>query len=169
MRYHRKRSAYTKVSSSNIFLEKKVSIFLKIFFLFLIIDLHAQGKGVKIVSEEWTLEFLPGSKRASDPTLYKIVSSIGSLDEDVPIKDEVIEILEEMEQHSYDSNNGKISDAKIFVTNNNKRCEYNYLRAIRENVPLIIWCNDLVQPSNVEVLGKLNHNFNRSLNFFLLI
>jgi len=75
-----------------------------------------------------------------------------------------------MELHSYDSNNGKFADAKIFVTNNNQRCEYNYLRAIREarekNVPLIIWYNDLVQPSDVEVLGKLNHNFNRNIKFF---
>jgi hypothetical protein len=69
-----------------------------------------------------------------------------------------------MELESYDAEgNENFANAKIFVTNNNQRCEYNYLRAVREardkNVPLIIWYNELVQPNDLEYLGKLNHYF----------
>jgi hypothetical protein len=101
---------------------------------------------------------LTGSKRSGDEELSSIIASIGSLEVPVPITEGIIKALQQKQLHSYDEENKKFSLAKIFVTNNQQRCEYNYLRAVREardkKVPLVIWYNVLVQPSDVEHLGN---------------
>jgi hypothetical protein len=117
-----------------------------------------KGKGVRIAAEEWHHKFLTGSKRSGDEELSSIIASIGSLEVPVPITEGIIKALQQKQLHSYDEENKKFSLAKIFVTNNQQRCEYNYLRAVREardkKVPLVIWYNVLVQPSDVEHLGN---------------
>jgi hypothetical protein len=101
---------------------------------------------------------LTGSKRAADTELFDIVSQIGTLESAIPITEKIVKVLQKKVLMSYDDDNKKFATAKIFVTNNKQRCEYNYLRAVREardkNVPLIIWYNVLVEPKDIETLGN---------------
>jgi hypothetical protein len=117
-----------------------------------------KGKGVRIAAEEWHYKFLTGSKRSGDKELSAIVESIGSLEVPVPITEAIIRTITQKQLKSYAEDNHKFSAAKIFVTNNQQRCEYNYLRAVKEardkSVPLVIWYNVIVQPTDVEHLGN---------------
>ena len=153
------RNTYSKKGKSLFFFIKNVFISnLALHFTRNFPPNSPKGKGVRIAAEEWNYKFLTGTKRSGDKELSAIVESIGSLDAPVPITEAIIRAISQKQLMSYNEDNNKFSLAKIFVTNNQQRCEYNYLRAVREardkNVPLIIWYNVLVQPTDIEHLGN---------------
>jgi len=59
------------------------------------------------------------------------IASISSLEVPVPITEGIINTLQKKQLNSYDEENNKFSLANFFVMNNQQRCEYYYLRAVR--------------------------------------